>query len=49
VGARALPQNLITEKGAFQLYAVKMGRGQLRGQLEPNGDTIRFAFSIASA
>jgi len=25
------------------------GAGQLRGQLEPNGDTIRFAFSIASA
>ena len=29
-------QNLITEKGAFQLYDVKTGRGQLRGQLEPN-------------
>ena len=36
VGARAFPQNLITEKGAFQLYDVKMGRRQLRGHLEPN-------------
>ena len=34
--ARAFPQNLITEKGAFQLYDVKMGRRQLRGHLEPN-------------
>ena len=29
-------QNLITEKGAFQLYDVKTRRGQLPGQLEPN-------------
>ena len=29
-------QNLITEKGAFQLYDVKAGQGQLPGQLEPN-------------
>ena len=28
--------NLITEKGAFQFYDVKAGRGQLPGQLEPN-------------
>jgi uncharacterized protein len=36
-------RNLVTEKGAFQLYDVKSERGHLPGQLEPNA-WAAFAF-----